>query len=327
MFNFILRRIGYGVLILLGVNLLTFILFFTINTPDDMARLNLGGKRVTQVAIDKWKAERGYDKPLYVNPQRSGTEQLTDTIFWDRSVSLFALKFGRADSESAGDIGHEVASRMWVSLQMALPLFLLQVIASTAFALLLVMFRNSRLDFWGVVSCVLMLSISSLFYIIVGQYLFSRVLMLAPISGYAPGWDAVKFLLLPIGLSLIARLGGEARLYRAMFLEEIGKDYVRTARAKGLSEQWVLYRHVLRNALIPIITSAGNYLPYVFLGSLVFESFFGLPGLGAYVIEAISKQDFAVVRSMVFVGSLLYIATFALIDIAYTWVDPRVRLS
>ena len=327
MLNFILRRIGYGVLILLGVNLATFILFFTVNTPDDMARLNLGGKRVTQESIEKWKSERGYDKPLYVNTQRQGTATLTDTIFWDRSVSLFALEFGRADSESAGDIGHEVGSRMVVSLEMALPLFVLQVIASTAFALLLVMFRNSRLDFWGVVACVLMLSISSLFYIIVGQYLFSRVLKLVPISGYAPGFDAIKFLLLPIGLSLIARLGGEARLYRAMFLEEIGKDYVRTARAKGLSEAVVMFRHVLRNALIPIVTSAGSYLPYVFLGSLIFESFFGLPGLGAYVIEAIGKQDFAVVRSMVFVGSLLYIATYALIDIAYTWVDPRVRLS
>ena len=327
MLNFILRRIGYGVLILMGVNLATFILFFAINTPDDMARLNLGGKRVTQEAIEKWKSERNYDKPLYFNPQKQGSEAVTDTIFWDRSVSLFALQFGRADSESAGDIGHEVSERMWVSLQMALPLFVLQVIASTAFALLLVMFRNSRLDFWGVVSCVLMLSISSLFYIIVGQYLFSRVLKLAPISGYAPGLDAVKFLLLPVGLSLIARLGGEARLYRAMFLEEISKDYVRTARAKGLSEATVMFRHVLRNALIPIVTSAGSYLPYVFLGSLVFESFFGLPGLGAYVIEAIGKQDFAIVRTMVFVGSLLYIATYALIDIAYTWVDPRVRLS
>ena len=327
MLNFIFRRFAYGVLILLGVNLATFILFFTVNTPDDMARLNLGGKRVTQEAIEKWKSERGYDKPLYINSSKPGVEAVTDTIFWDRSVSLFALEFGRADSESAGDIGHEVASRMGVSLQMALPLFVLQVIASTAFALLLVLFRNSRLDFWGVVSCVLMLSISSLFYIIVGQYLFSRVLKLAPISGYAPGLDAIKFLVLPIGLSLIARLGGEARLYRAMFLEEIGKDYVRTARAKGLSEAVVMFRHVLRNALIPIITSAGSYLPYVFLGSLVFESFFGLPGLGAYVIEAIGKQDFAVVRTMVFVGSLLYIATYALIDIAYTWVDPRVRLS
>ena len=327
MLGFILRRFAYGALILLGVNLATFLLFFTVNTPDDMARLNLGGKRVTQEAIVSWKAERGYDKPLYFNAKKQGSEQITQTIFWERSVSLFALKFGRADSESAGDIGHEVGSRMWVSLQLALPLFVLQVFASTAFALLLVMFRNSRLDFWGVVACVLMLSISSLFYIIVGQYLFSRVLKLAPISGYAEGLDAIKFLVLPIALSLIARLGGEARLYRAMFLEEIGKDYVRTARAKGLSEAVVMFRHVLRNALIPIITSAGGYLPYVFLGSLVFESFFGLPGLGAYVIEAIGKQDFAVVRTMVFLGSLLYIATYALIDIAYTWVDPRVRLS
>ncbi len=327
MLKFVVRRLAYGALILLGVNLLTFFLFFTVNTPDDMARLNLGGKRVTQEAIDKWKAERGYDKPLYLNPQRQGAERVTETIFWERSVSLFALEFGRADGESAGNIGHEVAARMKVSLQMALPLFVLQVIASTAFALLLVMFRHTRLDFWGVVSCVLMLSISSLFYIIVGQYLFSRVLKLAPISGYAAGLDALKFLLLPIGLSLLARLGGEARLYRAMFLEEIGKDYVRTARAKGLAEPAVLYRHVLRNALIPIITSAGGYLPYVFLGSLVFESFFGLPGLGSYVIEAISKQDFAIVRTMVFLGSLLYIATYILIDIAYTWVDPRVRLA
>ena len=327
MLNFIARRIVYGIFILLGVNLLTFTLFFTVNTPDDMARLNLGGKRVTQEAIEKWKTERGYDKPLYFDARRDGSEKVTETIFWERSVSLFALRFGRADSESAGDIGHEVASRMWVSLQMALPLFVLQVIASTAFALLLVMFRNSRLDFWGVVSCVLMLSISSLFYIIVGQYLFSRVLKLAPISGFAPGLDAAKFLILPIALSLLARLGGEARLYRAMFLEEIGKDYVRTARAKGLGESAVMYGHVLRNALIPIITSAGSYLPYVFLGSLVFESFFGLPGLGAYVIEAITKQDFAVVRTMVFLGSLLYIVSYILIDVAYSWADPRVRLT
>ena len=327
MLSYMVRRIGYGILVLLGVNLATFFLFFTVNTPDDMARMNVGGKRVNQEVIEKWKAERGYAKPLYLNEKASGTDRFTDTIFWERSVSLFKLQFGRADAESAGDIGHEVASRMWVSLQMALPLFVLQVIASTAFALLLALFRNSRLDFWGVVACVVMLSISSLFYIIVGQFLFSRVLKLAPISGYAGGLDAAKFLLLPILLSLVARLGGEARLYRAMFLEEMGKDYVRTARAKGLAEITVLARHVLRNALIPIITSAGSYLPYVFLGSLVFESFFGLPGLGAYVIEAITKQDFAIVRTMVFLGSLLYIATYVLIDIAYTWADPRVRLA
>ena len=216
---------------------------------------------------------------------------------------------------------------MWVSLQLALPLFILQLIVSIGFSLLLVFFRHSRIDFWGVVLCVVMLSISSLFYIIVGQFLFSRVLRLVPISGYAPGLDAARFLLLPIALSLLSRLGSEARLYRAMFLEEIGKDYVRTARAKGLSELRVLGRHVLHNALIPIITSAGSYLPYVFLGSLVFESFFGIPGLGAFVIEAISGQDFAIVRTMVFLSALLYIASNLLIDLAYSWVDPRVRLA
>ena len=327
MISYLVRRVIYGVLVLLGVNLATFFLFFTVNTPDDMARLNIGGKRVTQELINKWKVERGYDKPLYWNEKREGAERATDTIFWDRSVSLFTLNFGRADSESAGDIGHEISNRMVVSVQLAAPIFLLQVLSSTAFALILVMFRHSRWDFWGVVLCVVMLSISSLFYIIAGQFLFSRMLRLAPISGYAGGIDLLKFLLLPVLLSLVARLGTEARLYRAMFLEEISRDYVRTARAKGLSETVVMFRHVLRNALIPIITSAGSYLPYVFMGSLVFESFFGLPGLGAYVIEAISKQDFAVVRSMVFVGSVLYIATFVLIDVAYTWADPRVRLA
>jgi peptide/nickel transport system permease protein len=327
MLNYLIRRIGYGVLILIGVNLFTFILFFTVNTPDDMARLNIGGKRVTQEQIEKWKTERGYDKPLYWNEKEQGSAKATNTVFWDRSVSLFALNFGRSDAQNAIDIGHEIKTRMGVSLQLAVPLFILQVIASVAFALLLVFFRHSRIDFWGVVLCVLMLSISSLFYIIVGQLMFSRLLHLVPMSGWAGGLDAVKFLMLPIGLCLLSRLGGEARLYRAMFLEEIGKDYVRTARAKGLSEAVVLFRHVLKNALIPIITSAGSYLPYVFLGSLVFESFFGIPGLGAFVIEAITGQDFAIVRSMVFLGAVLYIASNVVIDLTYTWADPRVRLT
>ena len=327
MLNYLVRRVGYGVLILIGVNFFTFFLFFNVNTPDDMARLNIGGKRVTQEQIEKWKAERGYDRPLYWNAREEGTAKVTRTVLWERSISLFALDFGRSDSGRSVDIGHEIRTRMWVSLQLALPLFILQVIASTAFALQLVLFRNSRIDFWGVVLCVLMLSISSLFYIIVGQFLFSRIFKLVPISGYAEGLDAVKFLILPVLLALLARLGGEARLYRAMFLEEVGKDYVRTARAKGLSERIVLFRHVFKNALIPIITSAGAYLPYIFLGSLVFESFFGIPGLGAYVIDAITGQDFAIVRTMVFLGSLLYIVSYVLIDIAYTWADPRVRLG
>ena len=327
MLNYLVRRCFYGVLVLIGVNLVTFMLFFTVNTPDDMARLNIGGKRVTQEQILKWKVERGYDKPLYWNDAAQGVRKATDTVFWDRSVSLMALDFGRSDSKSATDIGHEIKTRMLISLQLAVPLFMLQIVASVAFALLLVFFKNSPIDFWGVVACVLMLSISALFYIIVGQYLFSRVFHLAPISGFESGWDAVRFLTLPVMLSLLSRLGSEGRLYRAMFLEELGRDYVRTARAKGLSEPKLLFDHVLRNALIPILTSAGSYLPDVFLGSLVFESFFGIPGLGAYVIEAITGQDFAIVRSMVFVGSLIYIASYIVIDVAYTFADPRVRLA
>ena len=327
MLNYLIRRSFYGVLVLLGVNLFTFMLFFTVNTPDDMARLNIGGKRVTQEQILKWKVERGYDKPLYWNAAANGAHKATDTVFWDRSVSLLVLDFGRSDSKSATDIGHEIKTRMGVSLQLAVPLFLLQIVASVAFALLLVFFKNSPIDFWGVVACVLMLSISALFYIIVGQFLFSRVFHLVPISGFESGLDAARFLVLPVLLSLLSRLGSEGRLYRAMFLEELGRDYVRTARAKGLSEPKVLFGHVLRNALIPILTSAGSYLPFVFLGSLVFESFFGIPGLGAYVIEAITGQDFAIVRSMVFIGSLIYIVSYIVIDVAYTVADPRVRLA
>ena len=327
MLNYIVRRCFYGVLVLVGVNLFTFMLFFTVNTPDDMARLNIGGKRVTQEQILKWKVERGYDKPLYWDAAAEGSRKATNTVFWDRSVSLFALDFGRSDSKSATDIGHEIKTRMGISLQLAVPLFALQVIVSVAFALLLVFFKNSPIDFWGVVTCVLMLSISALFYIIVGQFLFSRVFHLVPISGFESGWDAARFLVLPVILSLLSRLGSEGRLYRAMFLEELGRDYVRTARAKGLSEPKVLFDHVLRNALIPILTSAGSYLPFVFLGSLVFESFFGIPGLGSYVIEAITGQDFAIVRSMVFVGSVIYVLSYIVIDVTYTWVDPRVRLA
>ena len=327
MLNYLVRRLFYAVLVLAGVNFATFVLFFTVNTPDDMARLNIGGKRVTQELIDNWKAQRGYDKPLYWNDAREGAEKLTETIFWERSVSLFSLEFGRADSEAAGDIGYEVARRMRVSIQLALPIFVMQILASVSFALLLLLFRNTRLDLAGVVLCVVLLSISSLFYIIVGQFAFARVMRLVPISGFGAGLDLLRFLILPVLLSALARLGVEARLYRAMLLEETGKDYVRTARAKGLAETRVLSRHVLRNALIPIITSAGGYLPFVFMGSLLFESFFGIPGLGAYTIEAISKQDFAIVRTMVFVGACLYVAAYTLIDVAYTWVDPRVRLA
>jgi peptide/nickel transport system permease protein len=193
--------------------------------------------------------------------------------------------------------------------------------------LVLVFFKSTYLEFWGVAALVFLMSISGLFYIIVGQFFFSKLLKLVPISGFAGGGALLVFLALPVMMGILSRLGGEGLFYRTMFLEEIGKDYVRTARSKGLSETVVLFKHVLRNALLPILTSTVSVLPLLFLGALIMESFFGIPGLGSYTIDAINAQDFAVVRSMVFLGAALYIVGLILTDISYTWADPRVRLG
>lgn len=325
MINYIVRRIGYGLLILIGVNIFTFILFFAINTPDDMARMNIGGKRVTQDAIEKWKVERGYNKPLLWNEQKTGVQKLTQTIFFERSVPLFVFELGASDS--GRDIGYELQKRVGPSIALAIPTFILGIFVVIVFSLLLVFFRNTYLELWGVALAVFLLSISGLFYIIAGQFFFSKLLKLVPISGFSAGWDLFVFLALPVIIGIVSRLGGEALFYRTMFLEEIGKDYVRTARSKGLTETVVLFRHVLHNALLPILTSTVAVLPLLFLGALIMESFFGIPGLGSYTIDAINAQDFAVVRSMVFVGAALYIVGLILTDISYTVADPRIRLS
>ncbi len=328
MLAYIFRRLVYAIPILIGVNLITFALFFIVNTPDDMARMQLGVKRVTPEAIEKWKVERGYDKPLFINTQAGGaggTSVITETVFFQKSVRMFAGDFGRA--EDGRDIAREITTRMGPSLAIALPTFVLGLFVTVSFALMLAFFRASALDFWGVVLCVAMMSISGLFYIIGGQYLISKLWRLVPISGFAEGLDAWKFLILPVAIGVISGIGSSARWYRTIFLEEINKDYVRTARAKGLSEVAVLFRHVLRNAMIPILTGVVVVIPLLFMGSLLTESFFGIPGLGSYTIDAINAQDFAVVRAMVFIGSVLYIVGLILTDISYTFVDPRIRFE
>ncbi len=325
MLAYLIRRLLYALPILIGVNVITFALFFVVNTPDDMARMQLGVKRVTPEAIEKWKAERGYDLPLFWNEKAEGLARLTHTIFFTKSVRMFVFDFGRADD--GRDIAREIRQRMGPSLAVAVPVFVLGLFAAISFALLLVYFRATYLDFTGVVLCVAMMSVSSLFYIIGGQWLVSKVWHLVPISGYAEGLDATKFIILPVIISVLAGLGASARWYRTIFLEEANKDYVRTARAKGLSERLVLFRHVLRNALIPILTGAVVLIPSLFMGSLLIEAFFGIPGLGSYTIEAINAQDFAVVRAMVFIGSVLYIIGLLLTDISYTIADPRIRLQ
>jgi len=317
---YVIRRVLYAIPILIGINVITFALFFLVNTPDDMARMQLGQKRVTPEAIQKWKAERGYDKPLFYN-----RGSLTDTIFFEKSVRLFAFDFGYAEDNR--DIASEIRARMGPSLALAVPVFLVGLAVNISFALGMAFFRASYLDLWGVVLCVAMMSISALFYIIGGQYLISKLWHLVPISGYAGGLDAAKFVVLPAAIGVVSGLGAGGRWYRTLFLEEMTRDYVRTARAKGLSEASVMFRHVLKNAMIPILTGVVAVIPLLFMGSLLSESFFGIPGLGSYTIDAIQAQDFAVVRAMVFIGSVLYIGGLLLTDLSYTLVDPRVRLE
>lgn len=325
MTGYIIRRLVYGLFVLVGVNVLTFALFFFVNSPDDMARAQLGVKRVTPEAVEKWKQERGYHKPLFLNDKSEGLGRITDTVFFDKSLRLFAFDFGASDQ--GRNIGYDIGTRMWPSLAVQLPAFIIGLLLYVTLALMLAFFRATVIDAWGVVLCVLMMSISTLFYIIGGQYLFGKLWNLVPISGYDGGFDALKFLALPVLIGVVAGIGGSARWYRTIFIEEIGRDYVRTARAKGLSEIRVLFRHVLQNAMIPILTGVVVVIPLLFMGALITESFFGIPGLGSYTIDAISQQDFAIVRAMVFLGSVLYVIGLILTDISYTLVDPRVRFS
>ncbi|MBM4190055.1 MAG: ABC transporter permease [Betaproteobacteria bacterium] len=325
MIAYLTRRLLYALPILLGVNLLTFALFFGISSPDDMARIHLGGKRVTAEAVERWKVQHGYDLPNFYNAAGEGTDKVTQTLFVQKSLKLFALDFGAADD--GRDIGREIGKRMWPSLVVALPTFFLGLAAYLATALFLVFFRNTAIDTVGVILLVALMSISGLFYVIGGQVLLAKWWQWAPISGYAPGFSGLQFLLLPVLIGVVSGIGDSSRFYRALFLEEAGRDYVRTAHAKGLSPFRILFRHILGNAAIPILTGVVVVIPRLFLGSLILESFFGIPGLGSYTIDAIQAQDFAIVRAMVFLGSLLYIIGLILTDLSYAWVDPRVRLQ
>ncbi|MCA0403225.1 MAG: ABC transporter permease [Proteobacteria bacterium] len=325
MIYYLIRRILYAFPILIGINVITFALFFMVNSPDDMARMQLGQKYVKPAAIMEWKVQRGYNLPLFYNENQQGLAKLTQTLFYQKSLRLFAFDFGSSDG--GRDIGYDISHRLWPSLAIAFPVLFFGMFADISFAMIMAFIRGTYLDLFGVISCIVLMSISSLFYIIGGQYLFGKILRLVPISGYEGGFDSIRFIILPIFVAIIAGLGAGARWYRTLFLEEINKDYVKTARAKGLSEINILFHHVLKNTMLPILTGIVVLIPSLFMGSLVLESFFGIPGLGSYIIDAIVQQDFAIVRAMVFLGAILYILGLILTDISYTLVDPRVRFN
>lgn len=324
MINYLIRRICYAIPILLAVNLFTFALFFMVNSPDEMARMQLGDKYVDAEAITAWKAARGYDRPLLWNSDLQGVEQLKETLFFQHSLKLFLFEFG--DSEDGRNIAEDLSSRMWPSFALALPTLVIGTFVNIVVALSMVMLRGTFYAYSMQLVCVGLLSISSVFLIIGGQYWISKVWQWVPISGYEPGGEAWRFLLLPILIGVVSGIGFGSRLYRTIFLEEANKDYMRTASAKGCSQWQAFHRHLLPNGLLPIITNVVAVIPQLFLGSLLMESFFSIPGLGSYTIDAIQGQDFAALRAVVFLGAVLYIIGLLCTDVAYSLADPRVRL-
>ena len=271
MWVYIIRRVLYAIPIIIGVNIITFALFFMVNTPDDMARMHLGDKHVSQASVERWKAEQGYNLPLFYNAQAPAVAKITQTLFFQKTIQLLSFQFG--SSNQGRDIGHDIGQRMWPSLALAVPTLLVGLIVNISLALLIVLFRGTYLDTLGVIGCVILMSISGLFYIIIGQFILGKWLQLVPISGYQGGLQAWRFLVLPVLIGVISGIGMGVRWYRTIFLEEMQKDYVRTARAKGLSEIRVLFSHVLKNGMLPILTGVVVIIPSLFLGSLIMESF------------------------------------------------------
>lgn len=328
MFAYIIRRLGYGVLTILGVLMLLFVLFFAITDPDDIARQAVGDRATAEV-YEQWKENHGYNRPLVLNEAYPVTslKRYSDTLLFDHYRRMLTFDFGRSDADDTPIIDR-IRDGAGPSLTFTVPLFLLGLIFGITLSLFVAFFRNTYIDKAGLVLCMLGMSLTALLYIIGGQFLIGKLLRWFPISGYDPDPVMVwRFMLLPVMVGVLSQLGGSIRFYRTVFIEETTKDYVRTARAKGASEARVMGWHVFRNSLLPVLTQIVVAIPFLFTGSLLFESFFGIPGLGALTVEAIQSNDFSTLRTMVFVGSMLFILGQLLTDISYTFVDPRIRLE
>ena len=317
---YIVRRQTFGIGVVLGVLFLLFVLFFTVTAPDDIARKALGEKAPPEV-IEQWKANHGYDRPLWP------WQDWDDNLLFDHYRRMLTFDFGLSDADDS-PILDRIRAGMGPSLSLTVPLLLLGLIAAIPLSLLVSFFRDTYIDRMGVFVCVLAMSVSALLYIIGAQFLFGKVLRWYPISGFdVDPLLLPRFLALPILVGLMSGIGGDVRFYRTVFLEESNRDFVRTARAKGASETRILTHHVLRNALIPIMTQVVLAIPFLFTGSILLEAFFGIPGLGSMTVDAIHANDFSTLRTMVYIGSLLFVLGQVATDLSYGLVDPRVRVQ
>ena len=321
MLAYVVRRTAFGGLVVIGVLLFLFVLFFGVTNPDDIARRAIGDKAMPHV-IEQWKKNHGYDRP-----RLPGAGHLTDNLLVEHYRRMLTFDFGVSDSDSAPIIDR-IKQGATPSLCLTVPEFVLGLVLGIFMALVVALFRDTYIDKAATLLCVVMMSIPILLVIIGGQFLIGKVLRWFPISGWDDDPSVIwRFLALPVLIGVASGFGTTVRFYRTVFLEEVHRDYVRTARAKGAGDLRVLLRHVLPNAMIPILTAVVMEIPFLFTGSLLLEAAFGIPGLGSMTVDAINANDFSTLRTMVFIGSLLFVAAQILTDISYTLADPRVRLE
>ncbi|ATH09570.1 peptide ABC transporter permease [Halobacteriovorax marinus] len=311
MWQYILRRLFYIIPTILGVALIIFVIFNVV-APDPA--LIMLGKHATVSQIEELRNELGLNKPLWAQ-------------YLDIVKSAFTFDFGRSWTTKQ-EILQMIKNGAIPSLTLTLPAFILSTIISISISLIVSFFRGQWIDKCAVFFCVLLMSITSLAYILFGQWFFAYKLGWFEISGYESGFpDFIPYIVLPVIIWIILSIGPDVRFYRTVMLDEIYQDYVRTAKAKGLSEKVILFKHVLKNAMIPIITFVVIQIPFLILGALLLESFFSIPGLGGITLNGVYNSDFPVIKAMTILTAMAYIIFSVITDVLYTVVDPRVRLK
>ena len=313
MFSFIVRRLLYTIPTLLGVIFITFLLD-NVFTPAEAKATRVLGPKVSLQTRNEWIHNRGLDRPM-------------TTQFLSYVSNLVTFQFGTT-WVTGRDLGDVFLQGVGPSLLITVPGFIAALITSLGVALFQVFVRNSPVDRTLTLLSVALMSLPTMVYVIFAQAVLALGVSYFPAYGFnAEGFSTLRFLFLPIIIFVIINVGYDARLYRAIFLEEIGQDYVRTAQAKGLDHSRVLGLHVLKNGMIALITLVMSQLPKLVLGTLLIESLFGIPGLGNVLVQAIQTGDQPVVMTSVFLGSLIYLVSLIITDICYALADPRIRLS
>lgn len=311
MTKYILRRLLYVVPVLLGVSLIIFVLF-NIVAGDPTAVLL--GKNATAKQMNELREQLGLNKSLFLQ-------------YLDIVKSAFTLDFGRSWATKQ-EIFHMIKQGAYPSLCLSIPAFTISTLLSLLIALFVAFYRGKGIDLFIRFLCIAGMSISALAYILFFQWFFAFKLGWFEISGFEYGFpDFIPYVALPAIIWILLSLGPDVRFFRTVILDEIYQDYVRTARSKGLSEITILFKHVLRNALIPIITYVVIQLPFLILGALLLESFFSIPGLGGMTLNALNASDFPVIKAMAILSSIFYIIFGLISDILYTLADPRVKLK